>query len=200
MCCLWQTDRKLVRHVDVYNGSVHTHTLAWMPDAADVGSKPEPGAVLTISVVPFMQVCQPTESLLSWTLYVSTQSQLQESINTGVNRLLLIPGGVFITIPNLQMEFRPWRMTPVNRVGWTASTSSHCCRSLNWAHQAPSYRSPSWMPDWRQTQRQSQTLSQNPGQRPPSACSFTEMWRPETETWSLDRQSGVMAFLWWWST
>lgn len=56
-------------------------------------------------------------------------------------------------LPNLQMEFRPCRMTPVNRVRWMASTSSHWCWSWYKAHQAPSYMSPSSMPDWKQENR-----------------------------------------------
>lgn len=52
-------------------------------------------------------------------------------------------------LPDLQMEFRPCRMTPVNRVRWMASTSSHWCWSRYMAHQAPSYISPSSMPDWK---------------------------------------------------
>lgn len=47
------------------------------------------------------------------------------------------------------MEFLPCRTTPVNRVRWMASTSSHWCRSWYMAHQAPSYISPSSMPDWK---------------------------------------------------
>lgn len=62
-----------------------------------------------------------------------------------INRFLIL------ILPDLQMELRPCRMTPVNRVGCMASTSSHWFWSLYSAHQAPSYRSPSSMPDWKKT-------------------------------------------------
>ncbi|KAG7234594.1 hypothetical protein INR49_002223 [Caranx melampygus] len=37
---------------------------------------------------------------------------------------------VILILPDLQMEFRPCRTTPVNRVRWMASTSSHWFLSL----------------------------------------------------------------------
>lgn len=43
-------------------------------------------------------------------------------------------------------EFRPWVMTPVNRVRRLASTSIHWWRSFLPAHHAPSKKSFSWIP------------------------------------------------------
>ena len=68
------------------------------------------------------------------------QQQKQLSISSAVGTGLFVTWAVTwaVTLADLQMELRPCRMTPVKRVSFLASTSSHCFVSSYWAHHAPS--------------------------------------------------------------